>query len=85
MTGHYYSNHFYGEVVIPNRVCAGGCGRNITACNGFVKSGDFSEWIQSLRKAEDVRELCGLCSEKFDWTKEGTLKINPNICKYEVP
>ena len=40
------------------------CGREITACNGFVKAGDLAELIEHTRRIEDVRELCGVCGAR---------------------
>ncbi|MEK7180411.1 MAG: hypothetical protein AAB706_02960, partial [Patescibacteria group bacterium] len=38
------------------------CPREITNCFGFVKAGDFLEYIDGKRKADQIRELCGHCA-----------------------
>jgi hypothetical protein len=53
------------------RSCAK-CGGEITACMGFVKAGDWLEAEAGTRPWTEVRELCGGCVKRWQWTAEGT-------------
>ena len=60
------------------RFCAGQCGREIKESMGSVKAGDWDEFNMGVREAKDVRELCGACSERFQWAEDGTLESRPH-------
>jgi predicted RNA-binding Zn-ribbon protein involved in translation (DUF1610 family) len=47
------------------RICsAPSCGKEITACMGTVKAGDFLEAVLGMRTWKDVRELCPTCATR---------------------
>ena len=37
------------------------CGKEITACNGFVNADDFLKYMDGEITVYEVREVCGLC------------------------
>jgi hypothetical protein len=39
---------------------------------GFVKAGDWLEAEAGTRPWTEVRELCGGCVKRWQWTAEGT-------------
>jgi hypothetical protein len=48
------------------------CGVPINKCMGFVKAGDWLDLIDGKIKAEQVRELCGLCVNRVYPVEEDT-------------
>lgn len=44
--------------------CRPGCGREITACMGTVKGGDYEEAVLGKRHWMKVRELCDRCATR---------------------
>lgn len=58
------------------------CERIITACFGFVKSGDLIEILEG-RRTERPRELCGKCAELFVWDEKSRLVNNPKSFETE--
>jgi hypothetical protein len=42
------------------------CGDPISACMGYVKAGDFLEFMVRKRDKNDIREICGKCVLKYD-------------------
>ncbi len=37
------------------------CGKEITACFGYVMAGDWLKFLNHEITGEEIRELCGLC------------------------
>ena len=62
-------------MAFDSRPCFG-CGKEITACFGYVKMGDLLD-VWEGRRTEFPRELCGLCGELYIWNAAGELQTNP--------
>ena len=42
------------------------CREPISACMGYVKAGDFLEFLIGKRDGKNIRETCGKCVLKYD-------------------
>ena len=43
---------------------------------GSIKAGDMILYWKDKLKAYSIRELCGLCVNKYKWTYENNLVLN---------
>ena len=65
----------YSHYTHTGRYCSG-CDKEIIRCMGSIKAGDMILYWKDKLKAYLIRELCGLCVNKYKWTYENNLVLN---------